>query len=253
MTNSTLVITVAGTCTRFNREIGGTPVLKCLYHRGENTPSMLGHLLRQAQLAGFSRVIVVGGYQLESLRAALAGPLLGHHPAVQLVENPRYREWGSMESLYQGLVCAEADAPERVVFIEGDVVTDDRSFLALSHCGQSAFAIAPEPVEADHSVAAYLDQRGALHYLYDTEHQSLCFPEPIKAVYSSGQGWTFLEPETLFQLNRQLTETARQGTNLLLIEQYFGLCKGVKLPLLKWHNCNTPREWARAFLSGQDS
>ncbi len=235
------ITTVAGMSTRFNQ--GHTdPVLKCLYHTEKTSECILFRLLRQAGNAGFDRLIVVGGYRYQDLQCA-AGEYKGH--GVELVYNPRWQDSGSMYSLYYGVQAA--GGASEILFCEGDIITDNESFQRLASARKDSFAIAREPVFADRSVAAYQGLDDRLHYLYDTQHGSLTFPPDIKAVFHSAQAWKIQDAASFIYLNEQLTESERQGTNLVLLERYFQRHPMEELdPVLMghWINCNTREDFA---------
>lgn len=234
------ITTVAGMSTRFNQ--GHTdPVLKCLYHTERTSECILYRLLRQAEEAGFDRLIVVGGYRYQDLQRAI-GEYKGR--SVELVYNPRWQDSGSMYSLYYGAL-ASAGASE-ILFCEGDIITDNESFRQLAAARKDSFAIAREPVFADRSVAAYQGSDDRLHYLYDTNHGALTFPPSIKAIFHSAQAWKISDAETFMRMNAQLSETERQGTNLVLIERYFQRRQIEEInpvTMEHWINCNTREDF----------
>ena len=60
----TLIVTVAGTATRFNRDTE-TEVLKCLYYKERPEYSLLSQILNQSE--DIDEYIIVGGYLYEQL------------------------------------------------------------------------------------------------------------------------------------------------------------------------------------------
>ena len=69
-TQRALIVTMAGTSTRF-RATAGREVLKCLYHEGKMEESLLGFFTGIAQAHAFNAVRFVGGYQFDELQAAV--------------------------------------------------------------------------------------------------------------------------------------------------------------------------------------
>ena len=62
----TLIVTVAGTATRFNRDTE-KDTLKCLYYRESPEYSLLYQILDKAE--NIDRYIIVGGYLYEQRRS----------------------------------------------------------------------------------------------------------------------------------------------------------------------------------------
>ena len=60
----TLIITVAGTATRFNRDTA-VPTLKCLYEIGGYKNTLLYQILDKAR--DYDEYVIVGGYLTKSL------------------------------------------------------------------------------------------------------------------------------------------------------------------------------------------
>lgn len=238
----TFITTVAGQSSRFNRSCA-EPVLKCLYHTEKTPECMLYRLLRQAGSAGFDRLIVVGGYRYQDLQRAIEAYQC---PGVELIYNPRWQDSGSMYSLYYGVLAAAGAA--EILFCEGDIITDSGSFEKLASMGRDSFSIAREPIFADRSVVAYQGPEDRLHYLFDANHGMLSFPDRVKAVFHSAQAWNIQDAGAFMRLNGQLTQTERQGTNLVLIERYFKEFPMNELGAVTmdpWINCNTREDFAR--------
>ena len=87
---------------------------------------------------------------------------------------------------------------------------------------------------------------GHIHYLYDTKHLSLEIAEPFQAIYNSAQIWKFLSVERLSGVIRNLTPTQIRGTNLEIIQGYFGslpLDTMQFVPVDTWYNCNTVSDY----------
>ena len=214
----TLIVTVAGTATRFNRDTE-KDTLKCLYYRESPEYSLLYQILDKAE--NIDRYIIVGGYLYEQLEEFAEQNLSCFKSKIDLVYNPYYREYGSGYSLIKGSE-ALPEGTEEVVFVEGDLFFDRRSFSAVLESCRDVITVNREFILSDKAVVLYLDEAGQVHYLYDVNHKSLFIPEPFQAVYNSAQMWKFVSPGLLTQVARQLTEKQRQGTNLEIIQGYFG-------------------------------
>jgi hypothetical protein len=62
--------------------------------------------------------------------------------------------------------------------------------------------------------------------------------------------WKFVSPGLLTQVARQLTEKQRQGTNLEIIQGYFGGLSSRDyeiLPVELWYNCNTVADYELVY------
>lgn len=242
----TLIVTVAGAATRFNRDTVND-TLKCLYYREFPEYSLLYQILDKAE--NIDRYIIVGGYLYEQLEEFVEQNLSRFKSRIDLVYNPFYHEYGSGYSLIKG-VEALLEGTEEVLFVEGDLFFDRRSFSALMESRRDVITVNREFILSDRAVVLYLDQADGVHYLYDVNHNLLFIPEHFKAIYNSGQMWKFVSPELLSQVVSQLTEKQRQGTNLEIIQGYFGgLAPGDYeiLPVELWYNCNTVADYENVY------
>lgn len=244
-----LVVTVAGTSSRFS-ESTGEPTLKCIYHEGDPSRTLIGRILRQAGRA-FDRIVVVGGFMFDELEEHLASLLSAALvEKVQLVRNDHFADRGSGWSLFEGLKALQGEPLEAVVFVEGDLSMADESMAALCSRSGDAITCTDSPVEARSSVALYEDAEGHPRYAYDTAHGLLKVGEPFRWIRSSGQAWRFGDPERLFAVMGELPESAHAGTNLELVGAYFSPLQmsDVELICLQgWLNCNTVQDYRRAF------
>ncbi len=242
----TLIVTVAGTATRFNRDTE-KDTLKCLYYLGSPEYSLLYQILYKAE--NIDRYIIVGGYLYEQLEEFVEQNLSCFKSKIDLVYNPHYREYGSGYSLIKGIE-ALPEGTEEVVFVEGDLFFDRQSFSAILESRRDVITVNRELILSDKAVVLYLDEAGGVHYLYDVNHKSLFIPEPFQAVYNSAQMWKFVSPGLLTQVAGELTEKQRQGTNLEIIQGYFGGLSSVDyevLPVELWYNCNTVADYEHVY------
>lgn len=242
----TLIVTVAGTATRFNRDTE-KDTLKCLYYRESPEYSLLYQILDKAAEA--DRYIIVGGYLYEQLEKFVEQHLSRFRSKIELVYNPYYQEYGSGYSLIKG-VEALPQQGEEVIFVEGDLFFNRQSFSAVIKSPRNVITVNREFILSDKAVALYLDKVDRVHYLYDVSHQLLVIPEAFKAVYNSAQIWKFVSSELLSAVVRRLSQKQRQGTNLEIIQGYFGSLSREQydiLPIKLWYNCNTVADYENVY------
>lgn len=242
----TLIITVAGTATRFNRDTD-RDTLKCLYYRERPEYSLLSQLLKKAEET--DRYIIVGGYLYEQLEEFIEQHLQQFHTKTELVYNPYYREYGSGYSLIKGIEAVSEDTDE-IVFAEGDLFFDQDSFFRIQRSKRNVLSVNRDFILSDKSVALYLDEHEGIHYLYDTGHKSLFIPEAFKAVYNSAQIWKFTSPSCLRKVCGRLTEKQIRGTNLEIIQGYFGVLPPEQYEIVlmeTWCNCNTVADYENVY------
>lgn len=236
---SVLVITVAGMSTRFSESVG-YPCLKCLYNEQSIEQSLLYRMIHMNM--EFDYYVVVGGFRYGELETAVAEHFKGFGDRIILVQNDRYADYGSGYSLYLGLGrVRELDASE-VVFAEGDLHVDRHSFQKICDCQGNVVTCSREPVLAEKSVAFYFDTDHGIHYIYDTAHGALEIKRPFLGVYNSGQIWKFADMGHLWKSVDAVGREDWKGTNLVLIQQYFGTLARSAYGLITfetWVNCNT--------------
>lgn len=234
-----LILTVAGMATRFSRSVG-YDCLKCVYYPNNIRESLLYRMLHQP--VPFDKYIIVGGYKYEELRKILEEQFDDLAERVILVNNPHYAEYGSGYSLFCGLREAMRFDFGQIVFAEGDLFVDTETFVRVCHSPNNVITSNREPILASKAVVFYYNAQNKIHYLYDTGHDLLSVNEPFRAIYNSGQIWKFADPVRLRQLYRQMAMDDWKGTNLILVEKYFGPLNQDEYELLqfiKWVNCNT--------------
>ena len=91
-----LIITVAGTATRFNKDTS-RDTLKCLYFQENPRYSLLYQILDKAR--SLDKYIIVGGYLFEELSAFINCNLQEFKDKIELVYNSHYEDYGSGYSL----------------------------------------------------------------------------------------------------------------------------------------------------------
>lgn len=246
--------TVAGSATRFSESVG-KPTVKCIFNREDPEKTLLNHMFTQA--SGYDVFVVVGGFLISELEEYINTVLPEEfRNKVILVNNEKYKEFGSGWSLYLGVKAVierfGSDFDE-LLFAEGDLFVDDDSFNAVANTKESVITINNEAIKANKAVALYYDLDNVPHYIYDTAHGQLVINEPFSAIYNSGQIWKFSDSELLCRVMNDLAESKHEGTNLVLINEYFQrLARNGKnidvIPMSTWINCNTINDFIIAGL-----
>lgn len=235
-----LIVTVAGLSSRFSESLG-RPCLKCLYHGQDNKDSMLYRLIN---MYDFDRYIIVGGYRYEELAKEVEEKFREIRNKILLVENTKYAEYGSGYSLYLGLAEALKLDFSEIVFAEGDLLVDRKTFAKVCEIPADVLTVNRDPILANKAVACYFDRNSKLHYVYDTNHNYLEIIEPFTAIYNSGQTWKFAQPELLRRVTASIKADDWKGTNLVLVQSYFGESQKTEvITFQKWVNCNTVQDY----------
>ncbi len=240
-----LIITVAGMSSRFNKDTK-EDVLKCLYHEGATSKSLLSQQVRMCYEL-VEEIIIVGGYKYEDLVAFIRKELKDVNTKMKCVYNEHYHDYGSGYSLLKGVEVVSEKADE-IVFLEGDLFFNQESANAIINSPKDVISINNEPIKSDKAVVLYFDEQHYPHYIYDTNHSSLEIHEPFTAIYNSGQMWKFQNPTRVREICQFLTP--EQGTNLEIIQKYFGAMKENWLDIVeikKWYNCNTVADYRKAI------
>ena len=241
-----LIVTVAGTATRFNRDTT-EETLKCLYHIGNPKNSLLYQILDKAR--DIDEYIIVGGYLFDKLSRFAESYLIEFLPKIKLVYNPEYSTFGSGFSLIKGI---EALSPEtqEVIFVEGDLFFDEKDFEAVKSCNKNVCTVNHDLITARKAVVVYETVLGKLRYLYDTSHKYLEIEEPFLSIYNSGQIWKFTNRNKLTAILASLSRKQTEGTNLEIIQGYFGDLEPDEyrmIPLKTWFNCNTVDDYKQVY------
>ena len=233
------IITVAGISSRFNEGIPEEKrELKAIYTESGPEDTLLCHLIKKCIFA--DKIIIVGGYRFESLKAycdALDSML---KDKLVLVYNDRYMDLGSGYSFYLGLEEALGYSPEEILFVEGDLDVDKESLNDVINAKNSVLTYNYEPIYANKAVVLYRNAEGQFKYAFNSNHGELLIEEPFSCILNSGQVWKFTDAVSLKNANKKFYEEAVDGTNLVIIQNY--LNAGVKIdlmPIKRWTNCNT--------------
>lgn len=242
-----LIITVAGTATRFNRDTT-VEVLKCLYYIDGGRYSLLYQQIYKVYDA-VDEIIIVGGYKYDDLLEFIKDELGTFNDKIKVVYNGHYQDYGSGYSLLKGLEVVSLQADE-IVFIEGDLFFDKESVLRIINSRKDVITTNDEAIKADKTVAVYFDASYFPHYIYDIHHSYLQINEPFRAIYNSGQMWKFRDPRRVRVVCQELSPEQRQGTNLVIVQKYFESVDEYSLdivPVKVWRNCNTVNDYMEVY------
>ena len=152
--------------------------------------------------------------------------------------------------MYLGLREIEDKDYDEVIFAEGDLYVDPKSFGEIyDHVG-NVITCNTEPILASKAVAFYYDKDYAIHYIYDTAHSILEINEPFQGIFNSGQIWKFADADKLKKVVQSIPEREWRGTNLVLIQEYFGSLSKSEYDIItfaKWVNCNTISDYRKCI------
>lgn len=245
-----LIITVAGTATRFNKDLT-KETLKCLYYEGKPENCLLCQIIKNS--GSFDQYVVVGGYLYDDLVTFAHEHLSYLSSKLTIVYNPHFRDYGSGYSLNVGIKALNDDTDE-VVFAEGDLYFDKESMVAVVESENSVLTTNHEAILSNKAVALYIDVNNHPKYIYDTSHKYLQISEPFKAIYNSGQIWKFSDVSILHTIVDSLNESEQQGTNLIIVQKYFDAFTGKvdAMPMDVWFNCNTVFDYRKVLEIIQD-
>lgn len=243
---NTVIITVAGTATRFNKDTK-TDTLKCLYYEKRPTDTLLYNILEKS--GNNDQFIVVGGYLYKQLEEYISIYCVEFADRIKIVYNDKYNIYGSGYSLIIGINNLPAQTDE-VTFVEGDLFFDTVSYHKLISCANDVITINRDPIEASKAVAVVIDADGHPYYIYDTKHALLNFGKDFSAIYNSAQMWKFNDITRLKTILGSLTQTQIEGTNLEIIEGYFTPLNIQDIDIItfeQWCNCNTVADYKSIF------
>ena len=245
----TVIITNAGISSRFNRGVPEQDVrLKAIYHTGNPLDTLLYHMLQKCDFA--DRIILVGGYRYEELKAYVQQQLPGEvSKRIEMVYNPHYEDLASGYSLFLGLQQALADSDtQEIVFIEGDLDFDTASFDRLVQTPMTVLTSNKTPIYADKAVVLYQNGEGRFKYAFNAAHGLLQMTEAFSCILNSGQVWKFTDMDALRAAVDQFAARDMGGTNLILIGEYLDRIPAADVELVtfeEWTNCNTREDFAR--------
>ena len=236
-----LIVTVAGTATRFNCDTK-EDTLKCLYFTDSPQYALITQLLKNC--GKYDKYIIVGGYLYEKLESFVSNELSSYKDKIELVYNEHFNDYGSAYSLYKGIKAIKE--PGEVTFVEGDLFFTPATFKKVYDSSKNVITINSDPIYSNKAVALYISATDSLRYLYDTDHKTLTIPEPFKALFNSGQMWKFISSERLLEVVDLLHIKQLQGTNLEIIQAYCGDLNVDEYEIVlfkEWFNCNTVADY----------
>lgn len=239
-----VIITVAGCAERFNQD-AGTPSLKCIFYQKEKRKTLLYSILKKC--AGYDKVIVVGGYQYESLQSYIKEFKEEFPFSIETVYNAFFDKYGSGYSLYTGIKACLQDADcTEILFAEGDLAVSEEEFERIKQSDKNCLTVNCEDIRSDKSVVVYINHKNEIKYQYDTSHGFFHITEPFSRIYNSGQIWKMKERKSVDMVVGHMREEEWQGTNLVFVEKYFNAVKRENveiIPLKYWVNCNTRKDF----------
>ena len=241
-----LIVTVAGSATRFNRDTE-EQTLKCLYHIGSPKKCLLYQIFDKAR--DVDEFIVVGGFLYDKLTDFIKTDCAEFAAKITTVYNPLFAEYGSGYSLVKGVESLSGNSDE-VVFVEGDLFFDKAEFARILNSEKDVITVNHELIDARKAVILYETEEGRFKYLYDTSHKTLIINEPFLAIYNSGQICIFKSVDGLKIAVTNLTAKQIQGTNLEIIQSYFGNMNRSDVeivPMTVWYNCNTVADYKKVY------
>lgn len=237
-----LVVTVAGCSSRFSRSLGREQ-LKCIYYQNDISESLLYRMLHYR--VSFDRYVIVGGFHFEELKEVLKKHFSDMMDRIILVENEKYQEYGSGYSLYLGLDAVKDLDFAEIVFAEGDLFVDEKSFQQVCASDRSVITCSPEAIYANKAVAFYYDMQYNIHYIFDTNHNALEIKEPFLGIFNSGQIWKFCRADGFAECFREMEPEDWQGTNLVFVQKFFARLAKEQYEIVtfqQWINCNTVQD-----------
>jgi hypothetical protein len=238
-----LIITVAGTATRFNID-SDKPVLKCIYYKENPQYSLLYQIFLKASVC--DRIIVVGGFEYRNLVNYINTYLSTFTQKTEIIFNPHFEDYGSGYSLYLGIKAARKINADEIIFTEGDLYFSQYDFKNVIDNKNDVLTINSIPIESGKAVMFYENLSGYINYLYDPKHEELFIKEPFRSVYNSAQIWKFTNPIKLYNINEKINEYQNKANNLVIINRYFSDITRDKISIItmnNWINCNTIKDY----------
>ena len=233
--------------SRFNKDTKEN-VLKCLYYEDTPASSLLSLQVHKAYNL-VDEIVVVGGYKYEDLERFIRQEMKDVNHKMKLVYNDHYSDYGSGYSLLKGIEVVSNEVSE-ITFIEGDLFFDTASVEKIITSPKDVISVNNEPILSNKAVALYFDAQNYPHYIYDINHSCLEIHEPFTAIYNSGQMWKFMNPSRVREICQFLTPEQERGTNLEIIQKYFGAYMSSQLDIVRislWYNCNTVSDYREAI------
>ncbi|MEG0033624.1 MAG: licC domain protein, partial [Mucinivorans sp.] len=124
---NTIIITVAGTATRFNKDTTSN-TLKCLYYENSPQETLLYGILEKSK--DDDQFVIVGGYLYEHLKEYISLHCARFADRIRVVYNEKFDTYGSGYSLILGIENLPKNTSS-VTFVEGDLFFDKTSYHKL--------------------------------------------------------------------------------------------------------------------------
>ena len=229
-----LIITCAGMSTRFSKSVGYN-CLKCIYSDKDIKQSILYKSIMN-NVSYFDKIIIVGGFKFDDLNKFINKYFEDLKEKIILVDNKMYAKYGSGYSLWLGLKQAFDYETTEIVFMEGDLYINESEFKKMCEINNNIVTANYDEITASKAVAFYIDLSGKIHYIYDT----------FFSIGNSGQIWKFIDIECLRYICNDLLEEEKKGTNLVIIQKYFGKLTEKQYIIFnfkEWINCNTINDY----------
>lgn len=243
------ILTVAGVSSRFNQGIAEKDkVLKCIYYERDHDATLLKHLLDRCCFA--DKIIIVGGYQYQSLQMYCAELPKSLYDKIELVYNSHFSDLSSGYSLYLGLEKAFSfnSGVDSILFAEGDLDVDAFSFDRIAKSELNVLTYTFLPIYANTSVVLYENKDNYYKYVFNSRHGLLKIEEDFSCIFNSGQIWKFTDIPKLKIASEKFINNSKDETNLALIQNYINLCAQNDFELLgirRWTNCNTRQDYKK--------
>ncbi len=250
------IITIAGISSRFNEGIPENEKRhKIIYYENDPYDSLLYHLLQKCMYA--DKIILVGGNKYDDVKEYCNALPAQMREKIILVFNEHYADLASGYSLYVGLdeLFKRYEQPDEVLFVEGDLDIDEKSFERVVSSEKNVLTYSYEPIYANKAVVLYKDGEGCYKYAFNSSHGLLKIDDAFSVILNSGQLWKFTDAKKLKEANEKFYEQDKAGTNLLIIQNYINSCESSTfelLPLERWTNCNTRADYKKILSYWED-
>lgn len=235
-----LVVTAAGVSSRFNDGYSKKH-LKCIYYEEKPEHTLIYHVLDQNR--EYDCIVIVGGYKYSELQRYVENYFADLRDKIVFLENTHYKDYGTAYSLKLGLeVCLQQEYVEEIFFTEGDLYVGEEDYRRIKEVHQDCFTFNHEPIVSKKAVVVYRTETG-WHYAFDPNHYGITMPGNILEIYNSAQMWKFYDIKRLKTVFGEMSEAEWRGTNLSLIQKYFGKKEVRPVEINQWVNCNTRADY----------
>ena len=241
------VITIAGVSSRFNEGFSENERChKAIFHYGDKTNTLLFHLLKKC--LNCDVIVLVCGYLYDDIRDYCEYLPDEMRCKIKTVYNLHYEDLASGYSLYMGLdyLFENYSDIDAVLFIEGDLDIDEKSFRRIALSGRNVLTYNYDPIFAKKAVALYKNADCRYKYAFNSNHGLLHIDESFSEIYNSGQIWQFVNMKRLKYASDKFYIEDKGDTNLRIISNYIDLSSKDEFDLIGikcWTNCNTREDY----------